>query len=258
MTHTARQRQEQILAEVLERRHVTARDLALRMAVSEATVRRDLRALAETGRLELVHGGATLPRPGDYSFLSREQQNIGAKQAIGRLAAEMVADGDQIFMDAGTTCFAMMAFLKRKRGLSIITNSVRLAPEVTMSEANVIMVGGRFRPDRLDTVGPLAASGLDQLRGYAAFVGADGLSQDFGPTASDIESANLHRLAIGHARETTLLVDHSKFSSPSLYKIVDWGAIRRIVTDQPPDAGWVKFLEAHRIKIIHPEARSII
>jgi DeoR/GlpR family transcriptional regulator of sugar metabolism len=208
--------------------------------------------------LELFHGGATLPRAGDSSFLTREQRNSEAKQTIGRLAAELVADGDQLFLDAGTTCFAMVAFLKRKRGLSVITNSVRLAPELTMPDANVIMVGGRFRPDRMDTVGPLAASGLDQLRGYAAFVGADGLSQDFGPTASDIESANLHRLAIGHARETTLLVDHTKFSSPSLYKIVEWGAIRRIVTDQPPDAGWIKFLEAHRIKIIHPEAREII
>ncbi len=253
MTHTARERQEQILAEVFEKRHVSARGLAAQMAVSEATVRRDLKALADTGKVELVHGGATLPRAGDSSFLTREQRNVEAKRIIGRLAADLVRDGDQIFLDPGTTCFAMAASLKRRRGLSIIINSVRLAPELMLSGVSVIMLGGQYRPDRMDMVGPLAASSLDQLRGYSAFVGADGLSQDFGPTADDIESANLYRLAIRHAREATLLVDHTKFSNPSLYKIVDWGAIPRIVTDQRPEPAWMRFLEAHRIKLVCPE-----
>jgi len=256
VTQTGRQRQERILAEIFEKRHVSAKGLASQMSVSEATIRRDLKALAETGRIDLVHGGATLPRAGDSSFLSREQRNVEAKRIIGRLAADLVRDGDQIFLDPGTTCFAMSAFLKRKRGLSIIINSVRLAPELMMSGVSVIMLGGQYRPDRMDTVGPMAASSLDQLRGYSAFVGADGLSQDFGPTADDIESANLYRLAIRHAREATLLVDHSKFSSPSLYKIVDWGAIPRIVTDQPPDPEWMEFLEAHRIKVICPDGNT--
>ncbi len=249
MTSSARERQEQILAEIYQKRHVSARDLAARMAVSEATVRRDLKALAETGKVDLVHGGATLPRMGDFGL---QTPHMEAKRQIGRLAADLVADGDQIFLDSGTTCFAMAAFLKRKRGLSVIINSARLAVELVMPGTSVIMLGGRYRPERMDTVGPMAMGSLDQLRGYAAFVGADGLGRDFGPTASDIESAELYRLAIRHAREATLLVDRSKFASPSLYKIVDWTAIARIVTDQSPDPEWMEFLEAKGIKVLWP------
>lgn len=257
MSLTARRRQEQILAELMVRRHVSARDLAIQMKVSESTVRRDLRVLAGLGKLELVHGGATLARSGDASFLIRETRNLEAKRTIGRLAADLVQDGDQIFLDSGTTCFAMAAFLKGRRGISVILHSVRLAPELDVPGMDVILLGGKYRPDRMDTVGPLAAASLDQLRGYRAFVGADGLSQDFGPTASDIESADLHRLAIRHAREVNLLVDHTKFSSPSLYKIVDWGAIHRIVTDRRPAAEWMEFLEGRRISVLFPPEEGV-
>lgn len=256
MSLGAKRRQEEILAELMVRRHVSARDLAMQMSVSEATVRRDLRALAELGKLKLVHGGATLARDGDSSFLIREAKNIEAKRTIGRLAAGLVQDGDQIYLDSGTTCFAMAAFLKGRRGISVILNSVRLAPELDVPGTDVIMLGGKYRPDRMDTVGPLAAASLDQLRGYTAFVGADGLSQDFGPTASDIESADLHRLAIRHAREVNLLVDRTKFSSPSLYKIVDWGAISRIITDQAPSPEWMGFLEGRKIKVLFPHGEG--
>jgi DeoR/GlpR family transcriptional regulator of sugar metabolism len=110
----------------------------------------------------------------------------------------------------------------------------------------------------MDTIGPLATSTLDQLRGYVCFIGADGLGMDFGPAASDIESANLYRLAVRYARQTVLLVDHTKFLSPSLFKIVDWEPIRKLVTDQPPSAEWMSFLQSRRIEIFHPQSKTAV
>ena len=75
-----RQRREKILAAILEKRHVSARDLAVDVSASEATVRRDLRAMAAEGEVELVYGGATLRRPSDYSFRSKGQRNVEAKR----------------------------------------------------------------------------------------------------------------------------------------------------------------------------------
>ena len=245
-----KQRHEQILAEVFEKRHVTAKDLAAEMAVSEATIRRDLKVLAAQGRLELVYGGATPLRAGDYSFRSKAERNVEAKRVIGRLAAELVADGGQIFLDSGTTTFEMAPFLKRKRELSVIVNSTRLAAELDAPGVSVIMLGGKYRPARLDTIGPLATAALEQLRGYTAFIGADGLSRDFGLTAADIESASLYRLAVRNARQTVLVADHSKFLSPSLFKIVDWEAVACVVTDEKPGTEWMEFLEAKGIKTI--------
>ena len=65
---------------------------------------------------------------------------------------------------------------------------------------------------------------------------------DFGVSAADIESADLYRRAVANAREAILLVDHSKFESASLFKIVDFEKIKRIVTDQEPSRDWLEFL----------------
>ncbi len=253
MAYSARQRSERILAQIYERGRVTVKDLAAEMDVSEATIRRDLRALSENGQLELVYGGAVLKRSLDYSFRSKAARNVEAKRAIGRLAAGLIDDGEQIFLDSGTTCFELAAFLKRKQSLSILVNSARLALELDTPGLNVIMLGGQYRPERMDTIGPLALSSLDQLRGYVAVIGADGLGMDFGLTASDIDSAHLYRLAVRNARQAYLVVDHTKFKAPSLFKIVEFDAISRVITDRRPGDEWMDFFEAGGIDVLYPD-----
>lgn len=250
---SSRQRRERILAVVFEKRHVTARDLAAEIAVSEATVRRDLKAMAAEGNIELVYGGATLRRPSDYSFRSKSERNIDAKRVIGRLAADLIGDDEQIYLDSGTTCFEILPFLKTRQRLSIICSSARLALELGLPGVSVILLGGQYRPDRMDTVGPLATATLEQLRGYACFIGADGLDRDFGPAAADIESADLNRRAVRNARKTVLLVDHTKFAAASLFKVVDWPLVSRLVTDRAPTPEWMDFLSARGIQVDYPE-----
>lgn len=252
MSINTEQRREMIYAETLRGGRITIKQLALQLDVSEATVRRDIKALAKEGKVEQVLGGAVLPRTIDFSFRTKETRNIEAKRIIGRLAARLVSDGDVIYLDSGTTCFAMTPFLKEKRDLSIIANSARLALELDCPGIEVILLGGTYRPDRLDTVGPLALATLDQLRGYTAFIGADGLGTDFGVTAGDVESAALYRLAVDHARRNILVADHSKFLSPSLVKIVDFGAIDCVVTDRRPAGDWMEFLSSVGLEVIYP------
>ena len=76
---------------------------------------------------------------------------------------------------------------------------------------------------------------------------------DFGVSAADIESAHLYRLALTNAREAVLLVDHTKFQSASLFKIVDWPVIRRLVTDRRPSDEWMQFLRDRNIEVIYPD-----
>ncbi len=255
MSLTGKQRRDQILAEILEHGQVEVKKLSQSLSVSDATVRRDLRSLSDDGQVELAYGGATLPRLSDFSFRSKAVRNVEAKRLIGRLAAELVIDNEHVFVDSGTTCFEMCRNLKRRRRLQVVVNSARLALELgSYPEISVIMIGGQYRPERMDSVGPLATATVEQLRGYLAFVGADGLSMDFGVTASDIDSAHLYRQAIRNARETILLVDHSKFLSPSLFKICEIEAISRIVTDQRPSLEWVEFLNGKGVELVYPKA----
>ncbi len=255
---SSRQRRERILTEVLQRRHVTAKDLAVGMDVSEATVRRDLKALADSGQLELVYGGATLRRPNDLSLSAKGTRHVEAKRVIGQLAADLITDNEQIFIDSGTTCYELALRLKGRRNLFIIVNSARLALELDAPGLSVIMLGGQYRPDRMDAVGTLALETLNQLRGYVCLIGADGISMDFGVAAADIESANLYRLAVQNARQTVLLVDHSKFAAPSLFKIVGWEAVSKLVTDQQPDAAWSGFLSSRNIEVICPNSNEVV
>lgn len=250
MSQVARDRRSQVLDELIERKQVVASEVAARLGVSEATVRRDLKSLADEGHAELVHGGARLPRDVDFSFQAKARRQGEAKAVIGRLAAALVKDDDLIFLDSGTTSAALAGQLGSRRGLRVVLNSPRLALE--LKGPQVILLGGQFRPDRLDTVGPLAHTTLSELRGYVAFIGADGLDMEVGPSASDIDSAHLHRLAVANARETVLLVDHSKFAAASLFRIVDWTRITTLVTDQPPEPAWAEFLAARGIKVVFP------
>jgi DeoR family fructose operon transcriptional repressor len=257
MGRATRDRREFISAQVLKYKHVTVRDLASQAGVSEATVRRDLRELSTQGRVELFYGGAGLPRMTDYSFQSKSMRNVEAKRTIGSLAAELVSEGDHVLLDSGSTCFQMVQGLKRKRGLSIMLNSSRLVEELAaVPDIKLIVLGGRYRPHRMDTVGPLAHATLDQLRGFVTFIGADGLSMEFGPAASDIESADLYRLAVRNARETILLVDHTKFRAPSLFKVTDWESVSQVVTDRVPEDEWMRFFESNGIHLLCPQAEQ--
>ncbi len=251
-----RQRQELIIAQAYEKGHVTVKDLANELGVSEATIRRDLRGLADQGQLQLTHGGAYVAKDFNYSFRSKAARNVESKRVIGKLASELVKDGDQIFLDSGTTCFEMAKYLRAKQGLSVIVNSLRLAEELSSPGVNVVMLGGQYRPERLDTVGPLAMASCDQLRGYLAIIGVDGIEKDFGLAASDIDSSHLFRLAARNARETVLVADSSKFNIPSLYKIVGWESVSRVITDVRPSRDWEEFFSSQGIDVIFPDGKQ--
>jgi DeoR/GlpR family transcriptional regulator of sugar metabolism len=248
------QRRDEILKTLYEQGHVEVRHIAQRLGTSEATARRDLRGLADEGVVDLVYGGATVPRTGNYTLQSRQRRNIDAKRAIGRLAADLVRSGDSLFIDSGTTCGAMVPHLLVRHDLTVITNCNLVAAQLgEHSDSNIIQLGGKFRFERMDSVGPLAQAAIERLSGFHAFVGADGLGFGVGLTSTDVDTASLYRTVIEQAAQSTLLVDHTKFSAPALHKIIDVGTVDRIVTDRPPPDGWAVALGRAGVEVIVPE-----
>lgn len=250
-TPSALQRRDTILGRIQDKGHVAVRELAELIGVSEATVRRDLRQLADERSLELVYGGATTRRQTEHSLQARAARNRRAKQIVGRLAAELVQDGDTLFVDPGTTCYEMLEGLMKRRPLTVIANSTRLSQDLAAHpECEVVLIGGHYRPDRMDTCGPLAANSIDQMRGYRAFIGTDGLSVEFGVSANDIQTAYLFQHVIRNARETILLVDHTKLAAPSLFRICGIEDVSRVVIDRDPGPEWREALTALGIDLI--------
>ena len=256
MTSTIQQRREAVMNHVYQIGHVSVRQLAKDLSVSEATVRRDLHGLATEGLLELTHGGASVVHTTDYSFISKSMRNVKAKRTIAKLACELISDGEQIFLDSGTTCFEMTAYLRSKRDLSVIANSIRTAQELRSSGVSILILGGQYRPDRMDAVGPIAFEVLERFMGYKAFLGTDGMGMDFGLTSVDIDSANIFIQAARNAKESILLADSSKFDNPSLYKITDFQPISTIITEKEPSPEWIEFFKNQNIKILYPKEIS--
>ncbi|MCH2114875.1 MAG: DeoR/GlpR family DNA-binding transcription regulator [Pirellulales bacterium] len=254
MSQATVNRRQRIMAQLLDKKQVTVKELASVLDVSNATVRRDLRALADEQGLNLTHGGASLSQQRDYSYQAKALRATEAKSVVGRLAGGLVRDGDHIFLDSGTTCSEVVPHLKQKHDVTVLANSARFAPELEGTSAHLFMIGGEYRPARMDTVGPMAMASLNTIRGYIAFIGTDGINMEFGPSASDIESAHLHRQVVQNASATNLLVDHSKFGSASLFQIVDWSQIDQIVTDRAPPTEWVQFFSEKKIDVVYPAA----
>ena len=258
MSQSTIDRRKRIMAQLLDKKQVSVKDLSQVLEVSDATVRRDLKILADEQGLELNHGGASLPRNRDYSYEAKLLRASEAKRVIGRLAAGLVHDGDHIFLDSGTTCSEVVPHIKRLHNITILANSARLALDLNGSSVRMFLIGGEYRPDRMDTVGPMSLTALNTVRGYVAFIGADGVSMEFGPSASDVESAHLNQQVIQNASSTVLLVDHGKLGNASLFQIVDWSRIRAVVTDQSPNAEWIAFFKEKEIEVIYPASSSAI
>src|SRR5688572_26252964 len=132
--------------------------LANRFGVSDMTIRRDLQNLAESGKVIRTHGGAAPAArvSFEFQFLNRARANQAAKQAIARLAAEQVRDGQSVMLDSGTTTLALAQELRARRttGLTIITTSLPIASELQFSPSiEIVLLGGILRSDAPDLVG---------------------------------------------------------------------------------------------------------
>lgn len=259
MGHSFELRKKFILEHIERDGSVLVKEIAEKLGVSETTVRRDLNELDSRKLLRQVYGGAVrVERTSPafrFSWSNRSTQEIEAKRRIGRCAATFVNDDDILYVDPGTTSWEMIPYLKNKRNLTIISNSVRIQQCMEfIGHHTIIQLGGTFRPDRLDTVGTIAIMGLEQLRGYKAFQGGDGMDIEFGLSAIDHESALIAKTALTKARGVYVIADHTKFDKPSLlFKITDIENINYIVTDRPLSDAWMEKCRHANITVVVAE-----
>src|SRR5256884_630095 len=128
---------------------VLAADLSSRYKVSEDTIRRDLRELASSGKIQQVHGGALPRRAEAVPFVSRQQIDMESKIGIARAAAEMIRDGQVVLIDGGTTNLRIASYLSRERSATIVTNSPPLALALAdHPKLSVLMLGGNRSEER--------------------------------------------------------------------------------------------------------------
>lgn len=233
----AQQRRVLILEELERSGGVRVSDLVRILGVSDMTVRRDLDVLARGGQLEKVHGGATL-RAGDRTtyepgFEAKSTREMCEKEAIGRRAAELVEPGTAVALTAGTTTFALARHLVDVPGLTVVTNSVRVADVLhhqTSRDQTVILTGGLRTPsDAL--VGPVAVDAVKSLNVDVCFMGVHGMDQHTGFTTPNMMEAETNRALVESARRLVVVADSTKWGTLGLARIARLDEASALVTD---------------------------
>lgn len=240
----AEERFAKILDLLTEKRSATVQELCEALNASESTVRRDLTELDRLGKLNKVHGGATLP---DSQFLA-DELTMDAKQAlaiaekrdIARAAAMLIRPQDFIYIDAGTTTLALVQALSGSAlEAHYVTNGIAHARLLVQKGCKVFVPGGMLRPNTEAIVGAAAVASLQAYNFTKAFLGANGVDLQAGFTTPDPEEAAVKATAVRHARESWFLVDSTKFARvyPAVITELQGGAI---LTDRCPAPQYAK------------------
>ena len=251
----AEKRHQFIIDKIRSDGRIQVAEIADELTVTEVTIRRDLALLQRNGLLKKTYGGAVLAgRPElNPSVRFRQTRNLAAKKIVGQLACKLISNGDNIYLEAGSTCYEIIPFLADFKGLTIIVNSLMLMRRLhELTQHKIIITGGQYRPERMDMIGPAAEATIAQLAGFTAFTGADDISIDAGISGADVTTVSFAKLVLKRASKAVFVGDHTKFDNPALYKIADLSELDYIVTDKAPSRGWHQAAPQENIRLIYP------
>ena len=209
--------------------------LAKHFRTSQVTIRKDLDILQAQGQIHRSHGGA-LPAPTsvleDPTLREKEKLHRKEKMQIARAAARMVKEGQVVILDSGTTTTAIARALREFKSLTVITNAVNIAAELSGSSLEVILTGGSLRKNSFSLVGPIAEETLHRLNADILFLGVDGLDLHYGLSTPNLLEAKVNRAMMDVARVTVAVCDSSKFGRRSLSSIAPVSEIQHLISDR--------------------------
>ena len=253
------ERRNEILEKLQSEKRVVVSELSQHYGVSEETIRRDLEKLENDGLVIKSYGGAVLNEHSifDLPFNIRKNQMIVEKQRIAELTDELVRDGEAVMLDASSTAAYIARGLRKKKKLTVITNSVEIIIELfDVPEWNVISTGGVSRERSFGLVGPRTNQMISYYHVDKSFISCKGLTMETGLTDSDEQDADSKRAMLRAANERILVVDSSKFGKSAFTRITGLDDINKVVTDRKPSAQWMKEFERLGIECIYPDRKN--
>lgn len=220
------QRRQQILDLLKEKGSVSVTELCEMFQASESTVRRDLASLSSLGKLNKVHGGATVLSQeflnGEASVNVKVNSSYAEKMEIAKYAASLINDSDYIFLDAGSTTFLLTTQIENTKA-TFVTNGIAHARELASKGCRVMVLGGDLKRTTEAIIGIVAAHNLQKYNFSKAFIGANGISEKQGFTTTDTEEAMIKAIAVERSFVSYVLADSTKFGkvSPVSYAALD-------------------------------------
>ncbi|HEY1264958.1 MAG TPA: transcriptional repressor AgaR [Terriglobales bacterium] len=213
---------------------VLVADLSRQFETSQVTIRKDLELLHEQGLLHRSHGGALPAQDSaleDPTLREKEQLHRKEKLHIAAAAAELVKEGQVVILDSGTTTTAIARALRDFRNLTIVTNAVNIAAELSGTTIDVILTGGTLRKNSFSLVGPIAEETLRHLNADLLFLGVDGFDAHYGLSTPNLLESKVNRVMVEVARHRVAVCDSSKFGRRSLSLIAPTSVLHAAITD---------------------------
>jgi DeoR/GlpR family transcriptional regulator of sugar metabolism len=226
----------QSLLEAVRTEPIPVSTLAITLGCSEMTVRRDLDALEREGVLRRVHGGAVAfnLRGDEVPYSLRAFEAVEAKERIAREVAGLIADGETVVLDCGTTT-AEVGRALRGRSVTIMPLGLRTLIDLANDEhVHLIAAGGDVRAGEMVVTGDLAEVAFERLRFDTFILGCCGISEHDGVTTHVPADARIKRAAIASSRRTVLVGDASKLGGVAFGRVCELDALELLVTDAAP------------------------
>ena len=213
------ERKQLILEELQEHHVVSLEKLVSLLETSESTVRRDLDELEAENKLRRIHGGAELPHSlqQEESIQEKSVKNLQEKKLLAQKAVSLIKEKDVIFIDAGTTTAFLIKELSNK-DITVVTNSIHHAVQLVEKQIPTVMVGGSVKMTTDASIGGVALNQINQLHFDRAFIGMNGVDENY-YTTPDMEEGAIKRAIIDNAKQTYVLVDASKVGQTCFAKV---------------------------------------
>lgn len=256
MRVTRAERLTALLEQLVQEGNLQVEQSADHFAVSAATIRRDLDYLAEQQLLSRTHGGAvpnttSYDLPLRYKSISRGE----AKAQIAQRAVAMLWPGCTVSLNGGTTTVevarAIPGVERLQNGVTIVTNAINIATELTVRPFIKIMVcGGVARPQSYELVGAMASETLSQLTPDLCFLGAMGLDPVAGITTHDEAEAAINRVMVQQAKRTVVVIDSAKLGHVGFSRICHVHEVSAVLTDSGAEPSMIDALRATGIEVL--------
>lgn len=231
-----KEREKEIIKILLAEERVSVSYLADKLYASRPSIRRDLANLEKMQLIRRTHGGAVLNSSNmtdtKIPFILRELEHGTAKSKMGRAAAELVNDGDVIFIDASTSAYNIIPFLANKKNLTVITSGLRLMQSAGEHGIRVLSTGGELITSCMSLVGPEAYSVIERYTANILFFSCRGLTLDGYATDFSVEENWVRRVMLKHTQKRVLLCDSSKIDKSYVNTICGLQDIDYIISEK--------------------------
>ena len=228
-------RKEEILNILKDRGRVRVAELSREFDISEVTIRTDLAELESRGLLKRTRGGAigTQKAYFNMSLAERMEVNKEEKKRIAGTASGLVAEGETLMIDSGATNYYVAKELAGKKNITVVTNSLMIAQEMSFSSlVNVILLGGSLDPQHQFTFGADTAAQLVRYKADKAIISTDGVSVEPGLTTFHHREADVSRKMIERSNNVIAVADHSKIGKEGFAFIARLDKIDYLITDK--------------------------